>query len=162
MECWQVGCKPHCSFLSWKNHAPFLNIPETCKCLRSIYAYSLEWCNEVLRNLVWDFLPFLGRILRIAHLFSNQGFPGGLDGKESVWNVGDQDSILGWGNILWIREWLPTPVFLLEEFQGKRSLLGYSPWGHKESDTTEWLPFYFFNPTVSCRLLLGPIFCLCF
>ena len=39
----------------------------------------------------------------------------------------------------WRREWLPTPVFLPEEFYGQRSLVGYSPWGHKESDTTEWL-----------------------
>ena len=31
----------------------------------------------------------------------------------------------------------PTPVFLSGEFHGQRSLAGYSPWGHKESDTTE-------------------------
>ena len=37
------------------------------------------------------------------------------------------------------REWLPTPIFLPREFHGHRSLAGYSPWGHKESDTTEWL-----------------------
>ena len=33
----------------------------------------------------------------------------------------------------------PTPVFLPGEFHGQRSLAGYSPWGRKESDTTEWL-----------------------
>ena len=43
------------------------------------------------------------------------------------------------GNIPWRREWLPTPVFLLGEFNGQRSLVGYSPWGCKESDTTEQL-----------------------
>ena len=37
----------------------------------------------------------------------------------------------------WRREWLPTRVFLHGEFQGQRSLVGYSPWGHKESDMTE-------------------------
>ena len=31
----------------------------------------------------------------------------------------------------------PTSVFLPGEFHGQRSLAGYSPWGHKESDTTE-------------------------
>ena len=31
----------------------------------------------------------------------------------------------------------PTPVFLPGESQGQRSLAGYSPWGHKELDTTE-------------------------
>ena len=41
------------------------------------------------------------------------------------------------GKISWRREWLPTPVFLPEESHGQRSLEGYSPWGHKESDMTE-------------------------
>ena len=34
---------------------------------------------------------------------------------------------------------LPTPVSLLEEFYGQRRLVGYSPWGCKESDMTEQL-----------------------
>ena len=38
--------------------------------------------------------------------------------------------------IPWRRTWQPTPVFLLGEFSGQRSLVGYSPWGHKELDTT--------------------------
>ena len=33
----------------------------------------------------------------------------------------------------------PTPVFLPENAYGQRSLAGYSPWGHKESDTTKQL-----------------------
>jgi len=37
------------------------------------------------------------------------------------------------------REWQLTPVFLPGEFHGQKSLLGYSPWGCKESDTTEQL-----------------------
>ena len=43
------------------------------------------------------------------------------------------------GNIPWRRKWQPTPVFLPGEFNGQRSLVGYSPWDSKESDTTEWL-----------------------
>ena len=35
------------------------------------------------------------------------------------------------------RKWQPTPVFLPEKSHGQRSLVGYSPWGHKELDTTE-------------------------
>ena len=45
------------------------------------------------------------------------------------------------GKILWRHEWLPASVFLPGEFQGQRSLAGYSSWGHKESDTTEQLTF---------------------
>ena len=37
----------------------------------------------------------------------------------------------------WRREQQPIPVFLLGKFHGQRSLVGYSPWGHKESDSTE-------------------------
>ena len=33
--------------------------------------------------------------------------------------------------------WNLTPVFLPGEFHGERSLVGYSPWGHKEPDMTE-------------------------
>ena len=36
-------------------------------------------------------------------------------------------------------KWQPTPVFLPKESHGQRSLVGYSPQSHKESDTTEWL-----------------------
>ena len=39
----------------------------------------------------------------------------------------------------WRRKWQPTPVFLPGESQGRRSLVGYSSWGHKELDTTELL-----------------------
>ena len=45
---------------------------------------------------------------------------------------------LGWEDP-WRRAWQPTPVFLPGEFHGQRSLVGYSPWGRKESDTTERL-----------------------
>ena len=47
----------------------------------------------------------------------------------SVRSLGQEDP--------WRKEWLPTPVFLPGEFHGQRSLGGYSPRGHKESDTTE-------------------------
>ena len=43
------------------------------------------------------------------------------------------------GKIPWRRKWQPTPVFLPGESHGGRSLVGYSPWGRKESDTTERL-----------------------
>ena len=41
------------------------------------------------------------------------------------------------------RKWQPTPVLLPGKFHGLRSLVGYSPWGRKESDTTERLHFHF-------------------
>ena len=50
----------------------------------------------------------------------------------------------------WRREWQPTPVFLPGKSHGLRILVGYSPWGRKESDTTERLHF----DGRSCVLLL--------
>ena len=43
--------------------------------------------------------------------------------------------------MLWRRQWHPTPVLLPGKSHGWRSLVGCSPWGHKESDMTEWLHF---------------------
>jgi len=43
------------------------------------------------------------------------------------------------GKIPWRREWQPTPVVLPGESHGQRSLVGCSPWGRKELDTTERL-----------------------
>ena len=48
---------------------------------------------------------------------------------------------------LWRRQWPPTPVFLPGKSHGQRSLVGCSPWGHKESDRTERLHFHF---SLSC------------
>ena len=41
------------------------------------------------------------------------------------------------GKMPWRRKWQPTPVFLPGESHAQRSLGGYSPWDHKESDTAE-------------------------
>ena len=43
----------------------------------------------------------------------------------------------------WRRRWHPTPVLLPGKSHGRRSLVGYSPWGLEESDTTERLHFHF-------------------
>ena len=47
----------------------------------------------------------------------------------------------------WRRQWHPTPVLLPGKSHGNRSLVGCSPWGHEESDTTERLHFHF---SLSC------------
>ena len=88
-----------------------------------------------------------------------QGFPGISDGKEFTCNAGDPDSIPGSGRSP--REENGKLVFLPGEFHGPRSLAGYSPWGLKELDRTEWLilPLFFhlltqiWNSKVSKNLL---------
>ena len=54
----------------------------------------------------------------------------------------------------WRKEWPPTPVFLPGESHGQRSLTGYSPWGEKESDMTEWFNTWHIGVTL-------PFFQLC-
>ena len=75
-------------------------------------------CTGKKGRLTWAFL--------VAQLVEN------LPTMWETW-VGS----LGW-EIPWRRKWQPTPVLLPGEFHG-RSLVGYSPWGNKESDTTERL-----------------------
>ena len=50
-------------------------------------------------------------------------------------------------HMTWRRRWHPTPVLLPGKSQGRRSLVGCSPWGREEPDTTERLPFHF---SLSC------------
>ena len=63
------------------------------------------------------------------------GFPGGSDGKESACNVGDLGSIPGLGRSPGGGHGNPLQYSRLENLHGQRSLAGYSPWGHIESDT---------------------------
>ena len=77
-------------------------------------------------------------------------FPGGSNSKESACDAGDHGSDPWVGKIPWRREWLPTPLFLPEEFYGQRSLVGYSPWGHKEWDMMERLTHFTFFPAQQC------------
>ena len=60
------------------------------------------------------------------------------------------------------REWLPTPVFLSGEFHGQRSLVGYSPWGHKESDTAERLTLSLTTPLLRVVFMSSSIVCMIF
>ena len=63
-----------------------------------------------------------------------------LSGKESVCQC---RRFKRYGFNPWVRKipqrrkWQPNPVFLPREFHGQRSLVGYRPWGCKESDMTE-------------------------
>ena len=73
------------------------------------------------------------------------GFPGGTSGKEPACQCRrlKRPSFNPWvRKTPWRRKWQPTPVFLSGESHGQRSLVGYSPWHSKESDTTEKLSIH--------------------
>ena len=65
-----------------------------------------------------------------------QGFPGGSDDKESACSVGDLGSIPGLGRSPGGGHGNPLQYSYLESSHGQRSVAGYSPWGHKDSDMT--------------------------
>ena len=65
---------------------------------------------------------------RIIQMNSKQKQTQGL--RKQLWAVG------GGG---WSRKWQPTPMFLPGKFHRQRSLAGYGPWSHQESDMTELL-----------------------
>ena len=62
--------------------------------------------------------------------------------KASAYNVGDPVSIPGLERFPWRRKRLPTLVFLPGESHGQRTLVGSSPWGHKELDMTKRLSLF--------------------
>ena len=74
-----------------------------------------------------------------SHVDAELGFPGGSDSKESTCNVGDLGSIPGLGRCPGGGHGNPLQYSCLENPHGQRSLVGYSPWGRKKSDTTEQL-----------------------
>ena len=67
------------------------------------------------------------------------GFPGGSDGKEFTCNAGDLGLIPGLGRSPGGGHGNTLQNSCLKNSHGQRSLAGYSPWVHKESDTTEQL-----------------------
>jgi len=85
----------------------------------------------------WTQIPVAARAFN-RYLLWGYCLPGGSAGKESTCNAGDLGSIPGLGRSpgegkgCW-----NTPVFWPGEFHGL-----YSPWGHKESDTTERLSLH--------------------
>ena len=68
------------------------------------------------------------------------GFPGGASGKEPACQC-RRHKRRGFDPLVekmpWRRKWHPAPVFLPGESHGQRILVGYSPWGRTELDTTK-------------------------
>ena len=65
-------------------------------------------------------------VVQLSHLY-----------QRSLWKLGPPKTLI------WRRQWHPTPVLLPGLSHGRRSLVGCSPWGLEESDTTENFTFTF-------------------
>ena len=113
------------------NLTVFLEVREIIKqVLLGAWACVLEVHTENVRGSVNAVF-----ILYAPHLW--KGFPGGSDGNESACNAGDLGSFPGLGRSPGGGQGNPLQYSCLENPQGQRSLVGSSPWGHSESDTTE-------------------------
>ena len=91
---------------------------------------------------MFRFIPLFKHLLFQAfslHFLIPLGFHGDSDSKKIHLHYGRPGFDPWVGKIPWRRAWQPTPVFLPGESHGQRSLVDYSPWGHKELDTTEQL-----------------------
>ena len=108
-----------------------------------------EWWNSSTYKTIGR-LEIIGKESCFKHLEIVNNFPGGSDiclkcGKPRF------DPWIG--KISWRRRWQPTPVLLPGIFHEWRSLVGYSPWGHKESDTTERLHFKWIDEFTKVNLM---------
>ena len=113
--------------------------------MRSVFCkYFLPICGLSSHSL--DIVFYIAEVfyfnqVQLIHYFFD--FPGGSDVKSVCLQCGRPGFDPWVGKILWRREWQPTPVLLPGKSHGQRSLVGYSPWGRKESDMTERLHFTF-------------------
>ena len=82
-------------------------------------------------------MPASSKTVKYSFNTLQMGFPGGSDGKESACNAGDQGLIPGLGRSPGGGHGDPLQYSYLENPHGQRNLVGYSPQGCKESDTTE-------------------------
>ena len=85
------------------------------------------------------FLPIGAPLFLSFSTINSLGFPGGANGKEPTASAGDSRDM---GSILCqenpLEKEMATHSSMSRKPHRQRNLVGYSPWGHKESDTTEY------------------------
>ena len=98
------------------------------------------WAPTDLGSSSFSVLSFFFFILFMW--FSRQEYWSGLPFPSPVDHILSELSTMTCPSYTaWRRKWQPTPGFSPGEFHRQKSLVGYSPWGHKESDTTGRLHF---------------------
>ena len=107
------------------------------KCLydTNVAIFGLRYILILILILIWQ--QSVG-----VKISKNVDSPGGASGKESACHCRRLRRFRfdpKVRKIPWRRKWQPTPVFLPRKFHGQRSLVGYSPWGSKETDMIEHL-----------------------
>ena len=104
------------------------------------FSFSISPSNEYsgfisFRNDIFDILDVQGTLKNLLQHHNSKA----SIAQHSAFFYGPTHTFV---HFYW-RWWHPTPVLLPRKSHGRRSLVGCSPWGHKESDTTERLHFHF-------------------
>ena len=133
-----TGCinRSEINFYIWSGHCPLIHSVSQNQILGMESIYSIFFSLSDFICKIWLLVAFSGKALwdslvaqTVKRLPTTQEDPGLIPG------LGRSPTQR--------RKWQPTPVFLPGKSHGLRSLVGYSPWGCKESDTTEQLHFHF-------------------
>ena len=90
----------------------------------------------------WTWVPYIGRQWTSLVAQTLRSLP--ATRETPVQSLGQEDP--------WRKKWQPTAVLLPGKSHGWRSLAGYSPWGHKDLDLTEWLNTHFQDTTTLLKL----------
>ena len=93
------------------------------------------------KSSVSFYVPITGSGHQYCSLYLFSPIPGSSDSKESSCNAGNVGLIPGSGRFL-EKEMATHSSILAKKFHGQRSLVGYSPWGHKELNTTEQITYF--------------------
>ena len=132
----EKGMAPHFNILAWRipwteDHGGYVpwgwKESDTTERLTLHDEELGSWISEVLIGL--SVAPSSSCVITPSGPRKEDTYPG-------LW-------IKGFSDPKWRRQWHPAPVLLPRKFHGRRSLVGCSPWGREESDTTERLPFHF-------------------
>ena len=142
-----------------------------------IWETSIIWRGWVCKivNIILVLKPTRFASLMCPLYDTVEGFPSWLSGKESACQCRKCVFYPRVGKIPWRKKWQPTPVFLPGKSHDQRSLVGCSPWGHKESDTIkdmhtwhcrQWLLFtihtyYSFFPIFTWFFTFRSCVCVC-
>ena len=160
---WLTFCWQRCSIDHPCHLEPRCLCPRSVRCSQDHLLCSQQWIQRfhlnTKRQNIWrlsDLFPIPVECSSgtASHLV---GSPDGSDGKESTCNVGDLGLIPRLGRPPGGGHDNPLQYSCLENPHGLRSLMGYSPWGHKESDMTERLSVIQHHLMVAmmCQFKLG-------
>ena len=142
---WEHSCSSH-TLCRWKQSCLWRRAPPGAKPQTMGGTPGAHLCTSVLSP--WICSPPMSPLLAASQDYQllgkkevndGRGFSSSSDGKASACNAGDLGSIPDSERSPGEENGKPTPVFWPGESHGRKSLVGYSPWGPIESDTTEQL-----------------------